>query len=154
MAGSDSTPQRCPECGAPIPAEADCQTNFHALLALEYDIPGGPGKRTHFLAVATYGIQHARSMGYTVETVEGLRKAVCDVLEDSVTIADIRQRVGDMAKAAGRVTRRAGDVVPSWSVEAWPLVVTDAVTGGIDGYQDRVERWARSVSDTLGSLHT
>lgn len=139
----------CPECDAPVPADATCQANFHALLALEWEIPGGPGERAHFLAVATYGIQHPGSMGYTVGAVEELRSAVCDVLDGSATIADIRVRMRDMAKAMGRVTRRDGDAVPAWPIGAWPIVVTDVIAGGTSGYQERVERWARSVVDTL-----
>lgn len=68
----------CPECGAPVPPGASCQANFHALLALEWDIPGGPGEIVHFFAVATYGIQHPDSMGYTKATVNGLLGAVRD----------------------------------------------------------------------------
>lgn len=143
----------CPECGAQVPHGANCQANFHALLALEWEIPGGPGERAHFLAVATYGIQHPASMGYTIQTVEGLRDAVSDVLDGSASVADIRIRTRAAASDAGRVTRRSGDAVPSWGIDRWDADVTVAVGGGIVGYQERVERWAHSVVATLRGRH-
>jgi hypothetical protein len=45
------------ECGAAVPDGATCCGNFHALLLLESEIPGGPGIVAHFYAVATYGLQ-------------------------------------------------------------------------------------------------
>lgn len=126
-----------------------CTANLHALLAIEWEIPGGPGERAHFLAVATYGIQHPGSMGYTVETVDGLRAAVRDVLTGAATIADIRTRVRRDARATGRVTRRDTDEVPSHVGITWDMRVTDVVNGGVTGYADRVERWAHSTLDTL-----
>ena len=31
----------CPECGAPVPLGTSCIEHFHALLALEWQIPVG-----------------------------------------------------------------------------------------------------------------
>ena len=139
----------CPECGAPVPPGASCQANFHELLALEWKIPGGPGGIAHFFAVATYGIQHPESMGYTQETVDKLRGAVRDVLDGRASIAEIRKRMRVYSGSAGRVTRRGGEAVPLRVVTKWPTVVTDIVAGGVERYRERVEAWARATVDTL-----
>jgi hypothetical protein len=51
----------CPECGAAAPEGGTCRDNFHALLLLEAEVPGGPGRLPHFYAVASYGLQHPGS---------------------------------------------------------------------------------------------
>ncbi len=141
----DDADERCPECGAQVPPGADCRSNLHALLALESEIPGGPGLLPHFYLVATYGLQHPAGMGHTQETADGLVSAVCDALEGRATIEDLRRRARYAAKQAGRVTRRGDEPVPDWQVDRWPMVATDVLAGGVDGYGARVERWARSV---------
>ena len=122
------------------------------MLFLEADVPGGPGELPHFYAVASYGLQHPGSMGYSVETLQGLRDAVADALQGRATVLQLRSRAARGAAAAGRVTRRGEDVVPRWPVDAWPMVVTDVVAGGAEGYAGRVEAWARSIVETLHGL--
>jgi hypothetical protein len=91
-------------------------------------------------------------VGYTVETLEGLRSAVADVLANTATLQDVRHRVRRAARKAGRVTRRTGDRVPHWPVEDWPITITDVVGGGTEGYHERVEAWARSIIATVAGL--
>src|SRR5205823_13780971 len=95
----------CPECGAAVPDGGSCRDNFHALLLLESQIPGGPGALPHFYAVATYGLQHPDSMNYTAETLAGLRTAVTEVLEGRVTIPELRRRSRRTLNGPTRVTR-------------------------------------------------
>jgi len=139
----------CPECGAPVQAGATCKDNLYALLYLENEIVGGPGADAHFYAVATYGLQHPVSMGYTTQTYDGLRAAVTDMLRASTAIPELRRTVAAAVKDAGRVTRRDDDPVPRPGIEAWPMVATDVVSGGPAEYGVRVEGWARSVIETL-----
>lgn len=142
-------PGACSECGAPIPGDGSCRDNFHALLLLESEIPGGPGEVPHFYAVGSYALQHPESMGYTAETLAGLRACLADHLDGRATLDDVRRRVRRGAEGAGRVTRRAGDEVVRWRIEAWPMTVVDVCAGGTEGYAERVERWARAVRDAL-----
>jgi hypothetical protein len=116
----------CPECGAAIPDGATCRDNFHALLLLESDIPGGPGSLAHFYAVASYGLQRA-------------------------TVADIRRRMRQQTEGARRVTRRPGDPEPAWHRGPWPMSVAEVLTVEAEqgAYGTMVERWARSVRETL-----
>jgi hypothetical protein len=141
--------ETCPECGAVLPDGGSCRDHFHALLLLEWDIPGGPGALPHFLAVATYGLQHPEGMGYTAETLAGLRASVADALDGRASIDDLRRRARRATNGAIRVTRRAGEPVVRWPVERWPLTVLDALNEGVEGYADRVARWARAVRATL-----
>jgi hypothetical protein len=150
MADSIGT-RRCPECGGEIPRGGACRENFHALLAMEWEIPGGPGEVAHFLAVASYGLQHPDSMGFTMVTLSGLREAVADALAGSASMADIRVRVRRLA-AAGRVTRRTVDVTPCWANPSWPMAITHVISDGLENYGQRVRDWARSVISSGGEL--
>lgn len=140
---------RCPECGALVAESGACGDNFHALLALEWEVPGGAGDIAHFYAVSSYVLQHPDSLRYTEDSLRGLRVAVADVLNAEATIADLRLRARRGAKAMGRVTRREGDDVRSWRVVEWTTNVADVIVGGVDGYGDRVRGWAESVLHDL-----
>jgi hypothetical protein len=145
-------PGVCPECRAPVPEGGSCRDNFHALLVLEAEIPGGPGDVPHFYAVGSYALQHPESMGYTAQALASLRACLADHLDGRATLDAVRRRVRRGAEGAKRVTRRAGDEVVRWRVESWPMTVADECAGGIEGYGERVEQWARSIRDTLDGL--
>lgn len=140
--------QLCPECGARI--DGSCRDNFDALLALEWEVPGGAGTLAHFYAVSSYILQHPNAMSYTVESVAWLRSAVSSALAGEVSTEGLRRRVHKDGKA-GHVTRRSGDPVPRWTVEQWSMTVSHVLAGGVDKYGDRVESWARSVIADLNS---
>jgi len=144
-------PGVCPECAAPVPNDGCYRDNFHALLLLESEIPGGPGDVPHFYAVASYALQHPDSMGYTAEALAGLRACLADQLDGRLTLDAVRRRVGRDSEGARRVTRRAGDEVVRWRVVSWPMTLADVCAGGTEGYRARVELWARSIRDTLDS---
>lgn len=143
---------RCDECGAPVLPGGSCRDHLHELLYIEAAIPGGPGEVAHFYAVAAYGIQHPAGMGYTIETVSGLRSQLEHVLSHTADISDVRRRVRFAAGQAGRVTRRDGDRVPRWAVERWPMTACDVASGGTEAYAERVEEWARSVVAAVDGL--
>ena len=42
-----------------------------------------------------------------------------------------------------------GDPEPGWHRGPWPMTVADVLRAGADGYTATVERWARSVRETL-----
>jgi uncharacterized protein DUF5946 len=141
----------CPECGAPTPEGGSCRDNFHALLLLEWEIPGGPGALPHFYAVACYGRQHPDSMNYTAAALAGLRAGLADRLDGRATLDEMRRRTRRAVDGPVRVTRRAGDAVVPWRRGHWPMTVADVLTVGADAsaYAERVLRWARSVRDAL-----
>lgn len=135
---------RCQECGAPLPDGGSCRDNFHDLLALEWEVPGGAGTVAHFFAVSSYGLQHPVSMRYTVEAIAWLKSAVTEALETGCSIESLRASARTQGQDA-HVTRRDGDPVADWGVERWTLTVTDALSGGVDGYAGRVRKWAAAV---------
>jgi hypothetical protein len=139
----------CPECGAPVPEGGSCRENFHALLLLESQVPGGPGALPHFYAVACYGLQHPDSMNYTAEALTGLRAAVADVLDGRIALPELRRRTRRSTDGAVRVTRRAGEPPVAWHRGAWPITVANVCAEGVEGYGERVVAWARAVRDTL-----
>jgi len=139
----------CSECGAPVADGGSCRDNFHALLLLESQIPGGPGDVCHFYAVASYALQHPETMGCTSESLANLRTCLTDHLDGKVTLEIIHRRVRRESEGSKRVTRRAGDPIARWAVESWPMTVADVCVGGIEGYNERVQLWARSILDTL-----
>jgi hypothetical protein len=145
-------PGVCPECRAPLPDGGSCRDNFHALLLLESEIPGGPGDVPHFYAVGSYALQHPEGIGYTAEALAGLRACLGDHLDGRATLDAVRRKVRRGAEGAKRVTRRAGYEVVRWRVELWPMTVADVCAGGIKAYGERAKQWARSIRDTLDGL--
>ncbi len=148
----------CLECGAPLPEAGACIGNFHALLLLESEVAadpaavsGGRGEAAHFHAVGAYILQHPAGMNYRADALAELRRGLADHLAGKVTLAEHRIRVRRAVDGATRITRREGDEVVRWEVDAWPMNVADVLAGGVAGYCDRVAAWAESILRTLDS---
>lgn len=141
---SATAPRTCEEYGADLTGFGECRDLFHAMLAMEWEIPGAAGGRAHFYAVASYQIQHPEASGLTAEALDGLRAAVRAALAGA-PVSDLRQRATAGARRAGRVTRRAGEPVAAMTGVVWTTNVADVVRAGVDGYETRVEEWAESV---------
>jgi hypothetical protein len=142
----------CSECGATVPEGGVCRDNFHELLLLESRVPGVAGGLPHFYAVGAYVLQHPESMNFTAESLQGLRIVIDDLLEERATLEATRRRIRQHTNGPKRVTRRAGDPAPRWTVVSWPTTVADILAGGVEGYADRVTAWARSVRDALAAV--
>lgn len=139
----------CLECGAPIPEGGACRDNFHALLALEAEVPGAAGSIVHFFTVATYNLQHPVSMGFTVAALHGLREAHARALDGTGSVKQLRAVVKAGAAAAGRVTRRTGEPVPDWPTGGWSMTCRDVIEGGVAAFPERIREWAKSVREKL-----
>jgi hypothetical protein len=141
----------CCACGAPVPDGGVCRDNLDALLAIEAQIPGGPGMIAHFHAVAAYGLQHPDSMNYTERTLSNLRDALADQLDGRATIDTVRRRTRYAAEGSTRVTRRSGESTVAWYRGTWPMTVADVLTVDrtAEAYAECVAAWARSVRVTL-----
>src|SRR6516164_2911507 len=83
----------CHECGAAVPDGGSCRDHFHALLLLEPEIPGGPGKAPHVLAGSSYALQRPEGMTFTAEALASSRHQVADRLAGVATMEQIRRRV-------------------------------------------------------------
>jgi hypothetical protein len=138
----------CSECGAPLDGR-NCRDYFNDLLALEWQVPGGPGERAHFLAVASYNLQHPSQ--FSPATLAGLRETLSDVLANRATIADILMRARAAADGETRVRRRPGDPdhgLPNWPTR-WPLTVRDVCGVPVSRYLEQVQAWANAVDASL-----
>jgi hypothetical protein len=141
--------EACPECGAPLEAGRRCRDYLNDLLALEWQVPGGPGHRAHFLAVASYNLQHPRQ--FTPAMLAGLRKTFSDVLAGRATIDDARKRARDALDGTARAVRRPGDPPPGlagWPAH-WAMTIRDVCAAPVDRYLERVAEWAASVDRDL-----
>ena len=98
----------CPECGAALAAGRVCQDYFHDLLALEAQVPEAPGAEPHFLAVASYNLQHPAA--FVPAVLLGLQQTLADVLAGKATVADARRRASRATDGPTRVRRGAGRV--------------------------------------------
>jgi uncharacterized protein DUF5946 len=119
---------QCTECGATLPESGDCLVLLHEMLALEAQVAGAPGVVPHFLAVATYNLQHPST--FAPAALTGLRRAVADVLDGRATIADVRRRAA------------------AWPTH-WPTTVLDICRLAPELYVEHVTRWARNTIRTL-----
>jgi hypothetical protein len=139
----------CPECGAELADNAECRRLFDALLLLERDSPSAD-EAAHFLAVASYVLQHPDTMEYTAAALQGVRESVQEFLRDEASLTKIRLRTRAANNGSQRVTRRAGDVVHSWGNISWPINVAYVLAGGSLQYPTRVREWAEAV---VAALH-
>jgi hypothetical protein len=146
----------CPECRAPVPDGGSCRDNFDALLLLEWQILGASaaeatGMLAHFYAVASYGLQHPASMNYSAQALLGLYQSATDALNGKATVNQLRSRARQAAEGSTRVTRRSGEPEPSWRRGTWPMTIADVLTcePEMSAYAACVERWARSIIETL-----
>jgi hypothetical protein len=149
-----ATNDSCPECGALLERGRTCRDSFHELLALEYDVPGGPGALAHFFAVASYNLQHPS--GFVPLVLRGLESSLSDALNGRAEILELRRRASSATDGARRVLRRASDVreVPTHWPRSWPLTVRDVCAVDPAEYVDRVRQWASSVERTLRTSST
>jgi hypothetical protein len=144
----------CPECGAALHDESSCQDYLHELLFLEAQVPGAPGAEPHFLAVASFNLQHPSA--FLPSALMGLRQTVADVLAGRATVDDARRRARHGASGATRVRRRGATssndeqlILPSW-----PITVLDVCRVPPERYVESVRRWATSIVEVLDTNPT
>jgi len=141
----------CQECGALLDEGRRCSDYFSDLLALEWEVPGGPGGRAHFLAVAAYNLQHPSLL--TREILTQLAATLSDVLAERATVADALARARATTDGPTRVRRRPGD--PDHELAAWPtrweVTVRDVCGVPPSSYLQQVHAWATSVDASLSA---
>ncbi|HKP14638.1 MAG TPA: DUF5946 family protein [Gemmatimonadaceae bacterium] len=146
----------CPECGAALHEESSCQDYLHELLFLEAQVPGAPGAEPHFLAVASFNLQHPSA--FLPSALMGLRRAVADVLAERATLDDARRRARHGARGQARVHHRADAVLSNddqvmlraWPT-SWPITVLDVCRVPPDRYVESVRAWAASIIEALNA---
>jgi len=146
----------CPECSASLGDSGSCRDHFHEMLALEAQaqLPFAAGTMTHFLAVASYNLQHPSA--FVPAALFGLRRTVADVLAGRSTLDDARRRARAAADGPTRVLRRPEEqpsdadqaVLRAWPNE-WSMTVLDVCRVPPEQYETRVRAWAAAVIDAL-----
>jgi len=144
----------CAECGATLPEAGSCQDYLHELLLLEAQVAGAPGAAPHFLAVASFNLQHPSA--FVPSVLMGLRGTVADVLAGRATVDDARRRARYGASGPTRVRRRADTVLSpedqlvlrAWPT-TWPITVLDVCRVPPERYVESVRRWAASIIEAL-----
>jgi hypothetical protein len=147
----------CPECGAPLAPGTACREHLHELLLLEARVPGAPGALPHFLAVASYNLQHPST--FVPDALEGLRRTVADVLAGRATLDDARRRARAGARGSARVHRHTGEqpaendrrLLDAWPTR-WPITVADVRAADPSEYAQSVRAWAASVVAALEGI--
>jgi len=139
---------KCPECGAELGPGESCQEFFERLLFEEYaDMEhNGP---VHPQMVLSFMLTHDRyADAVRPQAIALLRVA----LEDQPPPHHLRRVAQGLfgldAPRAGSILR--GDRPPR--AIAWPITVRDVALHPEEDYPERINRWARSVLDTLTAL--
>lgn len=130
----------CPECGAILAEDTDCQAVFDSFLALEFTDPGYA--EVHMLTVACFMIQHGR---YSDEGLAWIEQQLKAHLEEGTPVTEIRRQA---AKETGqgartwRVNRRPG-AAPLPKI-AWSMTIADVASNYRDtkSYCALVRQWA------------
>lgn len=141
-------------------AGASCDATLQLLLAREREVfhflgpsmPDGGGSRAHFLALASYGLQHPVAMEYTAESLATLRDMVSLRLKREAPTYSLR-RTAKKVREQGLVTRRHGDGVARRGAIRWPVTVLDVLRTPPGGYLDAVHRWASSVIKLMAGVN-
>jgi hypothetical protein len=144
----------CVECGALLEPGRECREYFHEMLALEAQVPGGPGDRAHFYAVASYNLQHPAA--FVAHVLTGLRATLGDVLSGRISMHEARQRARAATDGSTRVIRPPDDpltdadrlLIAVWPTR-WPLTVRDITSQPAERYVELVTAWAAAVVSTL-----
>jgi len=137
-------PGRCPECGATARDGMSCRDRLGLLLAWESDDPALAAE--HFLTVACYNLQHPAQ--FTDAAIAGLGEVFIAHLDRGLPVAEIRRRVGTLARGQARVLRVESErrsVLRHWSMTIADVAVPDQP----EGAAGRVRDWAASIRREL-----
>jgi len=144
---NEATPNNvatCLECGAPTIDGITCWEQLGLLIAWEYDDPELQAE--HFLIVASYNLQHPAQ--FTDEALAALRTAFIERLDNGLTIAEIRQRVGKATGGKRRVLRDEAERQPMF--RAWSITIADVyIPDKPQGAAERVRMWAASIRNEI-----
>ena len=131
----------CPECGAVLSRETDCQEIFDLFLVLEFTDPAYGA--VHFLTVACFMIQHGR---YSDAALAWIAQMLRENLEGGVPVERIRQQANEEADQTRRTWKvvRPPDARPLPKI-AWSMTITGVAARYQDAasYCELVRQWAR-----------
>ncbi|NPV66371.1 MAG: hypothetical protein HPY64_04415 [Anaerolineae bacterium] len=138
----------CPECGARWQDGITCWEHFERMLAREFEDPAGAGA-VHHLTVLCYGIQHPSA--YSAQGLAEAKTLLVAFVERGDSPANARRRNRQRLDSGRRTWKIAGTAATLEHAVHWPVTIVDVSPGDADNYCDRVERWARSICQTLSN---
>jgi len=137
----------CPTCGARWEAGQDCQSQFEALLALEFADPAYG--QVHFFTVACYMIQHGR---YSPSALAWVQQKLRGVLQEGLAMDQLRAQAAAENRPGARTASvlRSADDPPAPRVE-WRVTLADAAAqaGSAESYCAAVRRWAEATLEQM-----
>lgn len=140
---------RCPECGAVWRDGITCLDHFHQMLAWEFEDHGGAGA-VHHLSVLCYNLQHPRV--YSPDALAWAKALLARYVVDDVTPQQVRAEHKQTLDSKNRSYKITGTAelhgVYAYPI-AWTTTIAEVTAGGLEGYCERVEAWARSMYEAL-----
>jgi hypothetical protein len=139
----------CPECGAALLANENCEMHFHQMLFWEAEHPDY-GAEVHHLMVLCYFVQHP-----TLYSQEGLHEAkqlLLGFIRDSVSPQEMRRKIRnrvDSGKRDFKITARADSKGRYDQPVKWPMTAADVTARGVDKYVESVQAWAKAAYEAL-----
>lgn len=136
--------ERCPQCGAEWVNGVTCEDHFYQMLAWEFENPEAGA--VHHYTVLCYHLQHPDQY-----SPEGLRDAIqlLKTFIDGKSPAEVRRERRDVVDSGNRDWKfKGGGAVYDPDVR-WTMTIAETIDGGLVGYAERVEAWARSVYESL-----
>jgi hypothetical protein len=143
------TNQRCPACGAAWRDDLTCQDHFYQALSWESEYPDQT-RAVHHLLVLCYHLQHPHL--YSPQGLAGAWQLLGAFVDGQVTPQHMRRQQRGMVDSGKRAWKITGTPEARGAYAHpihWPLTVEHVTAGGLDGYSERVQAWARSALEAL-----
>lgn len=140
---------KCSECGAVWHSGITCLDHFHQMLAWEFENPGGAGA-VHHLTVLCYNLQHPSV--YSPDALIEAKALLARYVVDGVSPRQIRSELQQILNSSTHSYKIRGtpDVHGAYAHPVnWTTTIEHITAGGLDGYCERVEAWAKSVYQSL-----
>jgi len=129
-----------------LAARGSCRDHFETLFRLGSQVPGALDGLPQFYAVTAFTLQHPDEFCTPSRLLAELRASVADALAGRATRESIDLR---LARAGAQAGRGSGKATARRRVTKWPMTIVDVCAGGVEGYTERVQRWAQSVWESL-----
>lgn len=134
----------CQECGALKIDGMDCWEQLGLLLAWEAEDPELYAE--HFKTVASYNLQHPAQ--FTDEALVGLRDVFIEHLDDGMSIAEMRRRIGKANEGKTRVLKDKSERHPVQRY--WKVTIADVyIPNHPENAAQRVRKWAEAIREQL-----
>lgn len=137
----------CHECQAICTDHQTCLDCFHTMGFWELD---HQLLDVHHLMVLSFYLQHPQQM--SPEWLQGAQWQLVQFLEQGVSPQEMRQQMAkhvDSGKRDYTMTARPDSHAGYQYPITWTMTAKDVINAGIEQYYPSVEKWARSILESL-----